>query len=279
MKTYLSIDRGASNTDFAVVDSDYRILFKRCIETRQWNRILDTYKEIHNEMSPDYFVFTGSSNNMPSEIAGLFFLADEMESIAFGGAHAASRERCIIVSMGTGTAVVLFDYGKVSHVGGTGIGGGTIQGLGKLLIEETDPLIMNQLASKGKASELNLVLSDIGYSEVGFLDNDLTVSNFGNLKSRGKPDSAAAIQCMIAEVVGVIASLTARQYHLEEDIVITGNLSNSAYIRDQLNKVGDLYKTKFIFPENPEYLTAVGAVRSFRKTQSVEKANFKISMK
>ena len=94
---------------------------------------------------------------MPAEIAGHFFQADKMESIAFGRAHAASRERCIIVIMGTGTAVVLFDYGKVSHVGGNGIGGGTMQGLGKLLIEETD--------------------------------------------------GAAAIQCMIAEVVGVVASL------------------------------------------------------------------------
>ncbi len=275
MKTYLSIDRGASNTDFAVVDSDYRILLKRCITTRQWNSIIETYREILNELSPDYFVFTGASNNMPDEIEELFFKANEIESIAFGGAHAASRERCIIVSMGTGTAVVLFDYGIVSHVGGTGIGGGTMQGLGKLLIEETDPIKINQLAEKGKASELNLVLSEIGYSEVGFLDNDLTVSNFGNLKSKEKADNAAAIQCMVAEVVGVVASLTARQYHLEEDIVITGNLSNSAYIREQLNKVGILYNTKFIFPENPEYLTAIGAVRSFRQTQSAKKQAIK----
>ena len=264
MKTYLSIDRGASNTDFVVVDSNYKILFKKCITSRHWDRIIKTYREILNELSPDYFVFTGPPNNIPTEIEGLFSHADEMKSIAFGGAHAASRERCIVVSMGTGTAVALFDYGKVTHIGGTGIGGGTMQGLGKLIINETDPLIINKLAQKGKSSELNLVLSEIGYSEVGFLNNNLTVSNFGNLKSKEKTDGAAAIQCMIAEVVGVIASLTARQYHLEEDIVITGNLANSAYIRDQLNKVGDLYKTKFIFPENPEYLTAIGAVRSFR---------------
>lgn len=266
MKTYLSIDRGASNTDFTVVDSDYKILFKKCIRTRQWKKIIVIYEEILKNMSPDYFVFTGSSGNIPTEFEKLFFKADEIESIAFGGAHAAGKDRCIIVSMGTGTAVVLFDRGKVSHVGGTGIGGGTIQGLGKLLLDESDPLILNQLADKGKASELNLVLSDIGYSEVGFLNNDLTVSNFGNIKSNVKANSAAAIQCMIAEVVGVVASLTARQYHLEEDIVITGNLSNSDYIREQLIKVGVLYNTKFIFPENPEYLTSIGAVRSFRKS-------------
>jgi len=266
MKTYFSIDRGASNTDFTVVDSDYKILFKKCIRTRQWNKIIVIYEEILKNMSPDYFVFTGSSSNIPTEFEKYFFKADEIESIAFGGAYAAARDRCIVVSMGTGTAIVLFDHGDVSHVGGTGLGGGTMQGLGKLLIEETDPLILNKLAEKGKASELNLILSEIGYSEVGFLDNDLTVSNFGNIKSDKKSNKAAAIQCMIAEVVGVVASLTARQYHLDEDIVITGNLSNSVYIRNQLNKVGALYNTKFIFPENPEYLTSIGAVRSFRKT-------------
>lgn len=270
MKTYLSIDRGASNTDFAVVDSNYRILFKKCITTRQWDRITETYRKILNKLSPDYFVFTGSSHNMPVEIESLFFKADEMESIAFGGAHAATKERCLVVSMGTGTAVVLFDHGKASHVGGTGIGGGTLQGLGEMLVKEADPVKLNQLAERGKASEMNLNLSDIGYSEVGFLDSDMTVSNFGNLKSMKKTDKAAAIQCMIAEVVGVVASLTARQYHLEEDIVITGNLSNSAYIREKLAMVGVLYQTKFIFPENPEYLTAIGAVRCFRNTQSIQ---------
>ena len=79
MKTYLSIDRGASNTDFAVVDSDYRILLKRCITTRQWNSIIETYREILNELSPDYFVFTGSSNNMPDEIEELFLEGQEKD--------------------------------------------------------------------------------------------------------------------------------------------------------------------------------------------------------
>ena len=268
MKTYLSIDRGASNTDFVLVDSNYKIITKKCINTRDWNCIINTYNKMIEEATPDFFIFTGSANNMPLELKDKFFLADEIESIAFGGAYAASREKCIVISMGTGTAVVLFDHGKAEHIGGTGVGGGTMLGLGKLLTGEINPKKLNKLSSKGNPANLNLILSEIGYSKVGILDSNLTVSNFGNLKSNNENDKAAAIECMIAEVIGVIASLTAKLYQMENDIIIIGNLSGSTFIREQLKKVGKLYKTTFTFPENPEYLTAIGAVESFRENQN-----------
>lgn len=268
MKTYLCIDRGSTNADFVVLDSDYRILEKRCLLSRNWDKIDEILQKIIQKFSPDYFIFTGSSSNMPEDFNQKFFIVNEIESIAFGGAYAASKKRCMVVSMGTGVPVVLFNEGRVEHAGGTAVGGGTLTGLSKLLIGETDPLRLNQLAEEGKASEINLMLSEIGYTKVGFLKEDLTVSNFGNLKSNKKNDRAAAIQTMIAEVIGVIASLTSKIYKLEEHIVVTGNLSKSTHIRSTLAKVGVLYKTKFIFPENPEYLTAIGAIRYFRTLKS-----------
>lgn len=265
MKTYLSIDRGASFTDFIIITSDDEILYTRCIPSRNWNEIMENYLKLKKTYSPDLVFYTGSPDNIPPELETTIRKVSEIDAIAFGGAHVSGKEKCIVVSMGTGTAVVLFDKGRSKHIGGTGIGGGTLMGLGKIMSGVTDPLLLNHLALEGKETELNLTLSEVGYRNVGFLGGDITVSNFGSLKSYKKEDSIAAILCMIAEVVGVIASLAAQIYHLEKEIVVIGNLSRSNYIREKLQKVGKLYNTEFKFPGKPEYATAIGAVKSFFK--------------
>lgn len=267
MRTYLSIDRGASFTDFAVITSNDEILFTKCLESRNWDQILKSYHKLQKEFSPVSSFFTGSSTRMPREIETNIHKVNEIESIAFGGAFVSGKDRCIVVSMGTGTAITLYDRKNTAHISGTGVGGGTLSGLGQLLTGITDPLLLNSLSLKGNASELNLTLSEVGYEHVGFLDGDLTASNFGSIKTSRKEDLSAAILCMVAEVIGVIASLSARIHHLEKDIVVIGNLSRSDYIKDKISQVGQLYNTSFSFPKNPEYATAIGAVKSyFRNT-------------
>ncbi len=263
MKTYLSTDRGASFTDFAVLSSHNEIIHTTYLPNRKWEDILAVYNRIDQEFSPCELFFTGSVQGLPEGLKGKIHTISEIEAIAFGGAFVSGKEKCLVVSMGTGTAVALFDHGRTMHISGTGVGGGTISGLGLLLAGIKDPLQLNHFALGGKASALNLTLSEVGYEQVGFLDGDLTVSNFGSIKTSRKEDLSAAILCMAAEVTGVIASLSARIYHLEEDIVVTGNLSRSNYIQSSLRSVGQLYNTRFHFPENPEYATAFGAVKSF----------------
>ena len=118
---------------FVVLDSNNKILNKKCINMRDWTSIATAYKDLIKEISPDFFIFTGSSDNMPLNLKNKFFQINEIDSIAFGGAYAAEKDKCIVVSMGTGTAVVLFDQGRTEHVGGTAVGGGTMLGLGKLI--------------------------------------------------------------------------------------------------------------------------------------------------
>ncbi|MCF6335645.1 MAG: hypothetical protein L3J12_07880, partial [Spirochaetales bacterium] len=266
MEIYLSIDRGASFTDFVIINSHSEIIKTECLRDNKWNRVIEIYRILKNRYNPDSIVFTGSTNKIPEELRNEIHQISEIDAIAFGGAFLSSRNRCIVVSMGTGTAVVLFDNGKASHIGGTGIGGGTVSGLGSLILSESDPLIINKLASKGNSSEINLTLSDIGYESVGFLSGDITASNFGNLKSDRREDKAAALLAMTAEVIGVTASLSARIHNLENEIVVTGNLSGSDFIKKRIETVGNLYGTSFIFPENPEYEAEIGDVAKYLKT-------------
>lgn len=61
--------------------------------------------------------------------------ADEFLADGLGAQFESKLQRMIVVSMGTGTSLVLCDGSEVRHIGGIGIGGGTLSGLSRLLLQ------------------------------------------------------------------------------------------------------------------------------------------------
>jgi type II pantothenate kinase len=60
---------------------------------------------------------------------------DEFQAIGTAGSFLSGLNKAVVVSMGTGTAVVTVNGSKIAHWGGSGVGGGTLIGLaGKCLI-------------------------------------------------------------------------------------------------------------------------------------------------
>ena len=53
--------------------------------------------------------------------------------LGFGGAALANCKKCVVVSMGTGNAIVHFANNSAEHLGGSGVGGETIKGLSSLI--------------------------------------------------------------------------------------------------------------------------------------------------
>ena len=79
----------------------------------------------------DKVMFTGVGSSF---IKGNLFgipteKVDEFLAIGQGGSLLAGTKRAIIVSMGTGTALVSVNGDKIVHLGGSGVGGGTLMGL------------------------------------------------------------------------------------------------------------------------------------------------------
>jgi len=83
--------------------------------------------------------------------------------------------------MGTGSAIVHFANNNTEHLGGSGVGGGTLKGLSSLICGLDNPSQIEPLALQGNASELNLTISDLGYEQISFLGADMTASNFANI--------------------------------------------------------------------------------------------------
>ncbi len=60
---------------------------------------------------------------------------DEFLANGLGAQYMTKLNKLIVVSMGTGTSFVKVDGNNVRHIGGIGIGGGTILGLSRLMLK------------------------------------------------------------------------------------------------------------------------------------------------
>ena len=263
----IGIDRGASFTDFAVIEGgSLKEAFS--LESRNWETIGSSYMRLSEQHKTDHLVFSGCATGMPADLQDRISVIAEIDAIGFGGAALADSDNCVVVSMGTGTAIVHFAGYKAKHVGGSGVGGGSIKGLGALICGLDDPRQLSALAMKGNASNLNLTISDLGYEEISFLGADMTASNFASVKSKKTEDLAAGILRLVGETVGIIASVCARELNCRERIVMVGKVAGSAYIRQVLDLVGKLYQTKFLYPANPGYATVFGAALKYAYDQT-----------
>jgi activator of 2-hydroxyglutaryl-CoA dehydratase len=263
----IGIDRGATFTDFAIVESGgLKETFS--LENRSWTAIQAAYTRLNTKYQTDHIVFSGCATGMPAAMQERINIIAEIDAIGFGGAALANSSSCVVVSMGTGTAVVHINQNIAKHVGGSGVGGGTIKGLGSLICGLEDPLQLDALAMQGSASNLNLTISDLGYEEISFLGADMTASNFASVQSKKTEDLAAGILRLVAETVGIIASICARESNCSENIVMVGKVAQSLYIRQILNLVGKLYQTRFHYPDNPGFATVYGAALKYQYDQN-----------
>jgi len=254
----IGIDRGASFTDLAVIKSG-RLVETFSVEKRDWKSIGRAFDQLSDRYQTDHIVFTGSTADMPTKIKKEVQMIPEIDAIGFGGSALANYTDCVVVSIGTGTAIVHFSENSARHVGGTGLGGGTIKGLSSILCGLDDPLQIEAQALKGNPSKINLTISDLGYEGLSFLGSDMTASNFADIKSKKTDDMAAGILRLVGETVGIIASMCAREFKCQDRIVIVGKVAHSQFIRHTIDLVGKLYQTQFTFPENPGYATVFGA--------------------
>jgi type II pantothenate kinase len=184
---------------------------------------------------------------------------DEFMAIGMGGLFLSNLSKAIIVSMGTGTALVKAENNTAVHLGGTGVGGGTLLGLSNrmLNVRHFDELI--EAANGGDLSHVDLTIGDISKEIMETLPSETTASNFGKISDLvTNADLAMGIINLVFQTIGMLAVFNTKIDNIK-DVVLTGNLTNvpqSEHIFSQLSK---LYDVNFQTPQNAEYATAVGA--------------------
>jgi type II pantothenate kinase len=187
---------------------------------------------------------------------------DEITAVGIGGKFQTGKDDIIIVNIGTGTAVIKATKSEITHLGGSGVGGGTILGLSKRLLGLSEFKDIIEIAAKGKLEPVDLFLADIMEDSIGLLSGEVTAANFGKMLDTARPeDVAAAILNMVYQTIGVISVFAARGQNLDS-IIVTGSGSDNPIGKSILESVGTIYNIKFNHPKNAQYTTAIGAALS-----------------
>lgn len=192
----------------------------------------------------------------------------EFDCIGRGGIYLSGLDRALVVSMGTGTALVhAVRDGDMRYLGGTGVGGGTLLGLSKLLTGAADVGHISEFVEQGDLGNVDLRIKDMtAEGTVPVMNADMTAANFGNVSDVAtKADIAKGISNLVYETVGMVSIFASRSVGVT-DIVLTGNLTRlDSCIKkfEEFNHLG--YGVRFTVPELSEFSTAIGcAISAFK---------------
>ena len=188
----------------------------------------------------------------------------EFRSVGLGGLYLSGMDRAIVASLGTGTALVHAERGKEpNYLGGTGVGGGTLLGLSKKMLDMDDIHHIADLAKEGDLSRVDLKISDLTRHDIvpGFSDR-MTASNFGNISDIAtKADIALGIINLVYETIGMVAIFAARNHGLR-DVVLTGNLTTVPHAAEVFGILNQMFDMNFVIPAQSQFGTVIGAALS-----------------
>ena len=188
----------------------------------------------------------------------------EFECVGRGGLYLSGLDEAIVVSMGTGTALIHAkrngDKTEVNYLGGTGVGGGTLIGLSKKLLEMDTVEHIEKLCEGGDLSKIDLRIGDIANKEVyPDLNTELTAANFGNLSDLAtKADLALGVVNMVAETIAMVSMFAAKSRGVK-DIVLTGNLATLSPMCEIFASLRKSFSVHFTIPQNAQFATVIGA--------------------
>lgn len=268
MKTIVGIDIGGSTTKISgFLGAD----LLKCIQVEASNPIASLFGAFGQFLTENELDLTDiaeihltgvGSSGITKPIYGIpTFKVDEFVANGVGGRFFAKEEKSVVVSMGTGTSYVLAEGDKLSHLGGIAIGGGTILGLSKLLLNTQDIDAIQTMSLQGDYKQIDLLIGDISRHPLPGLNLNVTAANFGKVEEMAtKEDIAAGIVHMVLENLCHTGTLIAQDKGVKEFILI-GSLANFAeckYItKDCAELAGE--GVYFVIPEYAGFGTAIGA--------------------
>jgi len=270
---HLAVDIGMTNIDL-VLETDAGLTMEmvpnRSVDAI--DQLRQAFAVVSGKLAPGMTVGVtgGRYRDLPDAVDGFRIIkVDEMRALGLGGLSLAHLEEALVVSAGTGAAMVAARSNGNEHVTGSAVGGGTLLGLSKLILGTEDVFEIDRLALKGDASAVDIMLSEAVGGKVGRLPGHANAVNLGKLdreKSFSKENLAAGLVRLVAQVIAVIAINAANSVDLSQ-IVMVGHLMDLESICKEVNLVGEFYHQAFIIPENPGFGTVMGVLVALRQDQ------------
>jgi type II pantothenate kinase len=169
----------------------------------------------------------------------------------------------LLVNIGTGTSWYLIEAEKTERVLGSGIGGGTFMGLGKLLSSKSEYSQLAEQAKEGDRATIDLLVKDIYHPGEPPIEGTLTASNFAKaekLAAHSESDMMAALVNMIAETIVLLSNQTATYYQTKVIVYIGSTLIENPALQVGLERFSTLVGLTPHFLPDGEYCGALGSL-------------------
>jgi activator of 2-hydroxyglutaryl-CoA dehydratase len=204
---------------------------------------------------------------LPEHLCGFeVHRVSEISAIGRGGIGLGGGAEALVVSLGTGTAMVSVRGKAMTHVTpGNGVGGGTLRGLGRALLGTDDVAELSRLAGLGDRTVLDITIGEVVGGSLGGLPAQGTASNFAKYaEGARREDVAAALVNLVAEVV-LWTVLLGLQASAHGRAILTGKLVLVEPVRRRIDNIGASLGGVLVVPERAEIAAALGAAWSIRE--------------
>lgn len=268
MGIILGIDIGGSTTKVVGLRADGGMI--SMLRVRAEDQVTSLYGALGNYLTSNKLrlsdvrrvVLTGvGTSHVEGDIYGLpTCRVDEFSASCAGALALSGQERGVVVTMGTGTAFLWAEQdGTVRHLCGSGIGGGTLGGLCRKLVDMERFGQIKRLAEQGDLSHVDLTIRDLSKNAAATLDPDMTAANFGNLAEDAAPaDLAAGVVNLVLQAIGTMTVLACQSCRTDT-VILTGSVTTLSQVRPNFQLFEKLYGIRYIVPENATFATAIGA--------------------
>lgn len=273
MSIVIGIDVGLSSTKILGIENGKRIKSPMCVkgiedpEAALYGALGKYISENDIDLNDiEHLMITGvGTKQVKSPIYELpTEFVDEFMANGLGARFDSGLDHIIVVSMGTGTSLVRVDGNDIRHIGGIGMGGGTLQGLSHLLLGTSNVQHVQDMALRGEISQINMSIGDITTDGLNELTANATASLFAKAHKTNPDDSdiAKGLVWMVLETIGSCAVLSQLNGGFK-DFVLIGNLTRLEECKEVFPMMEELYGVHFIIPKYAPYCTALGAAISY----------------
>ena len=275
---YIAFDFGITNTDLIIKNdaTDYLTLTspfdkKNGDFSLSEDKVIQILKHF-NIASQDITcigVTGGKSANLPDKINNIPVIkVNEINAIGEGAKtlYNIQEDSALVVSAGTGTACVHLHQDGSDHLGGISVGGGMLEGLGNIIMNEPSGIILNKYAQNGDRSGLDVMIGE-AVNEIGKLNAQITASNFGKSKilvDKSQDNLSAALCNMIGEVIGTVAYLNALLIGTNKAYFL-GRTSMLSEVKNGIDERLKLAGVEGIYADNRSFGNAIGVMASIEK--------------
>ncbi|HDR7794416.1 TPA: type II pantothenate kinase [Bacillus luti] len=273
MQRAVGIDAGGTLTKVAYFNEKKELAFEKFYSHEQ-DKVID-WLQNKNE-TKKICITGGKAKLLQQQLSDSYRIIElnEFEATLAGVRHILKDEKdsinnFILTNIGTGTSIHYVYNDQYIRAGGTGVGGGTIMGLSKLLtnIDQFEDVI--PLTKIGSRKDLDITVGDIYGGILSPIDNTLTASNFGKAaitdSNFNSSDIIATVQGLVGEVVTALSLQFAEVKNIDYIIYIGSTLCNNVHLQNIISSYTKYQNKTPIFIQDGGNSGAIGALLHISK--------------